>query len=69
MLFEPFVSVVNPPKKSALRLATLVVEATTNGAVPVATVDINCPVTLAFPAVILPVTANDVNVPTEVILG
>ena len=36
---------------------------------PVVTVDINCPVTLAFPAVTLPVTASELNVPTDVILG
>ena len=36
---------------------------------PVATVLINWPVTLAFPAVTLPVTLSELNVPTLVILG
>ena len=63
------VAVPAKPAVAAFRLATWVVEDTTRGAVPVATVEINCPVTLAFPAVTLPVTANDVSVPTEVMLG
>ena len=40
---------------AAAKLATVVVDDTTNGAVPVATVDISCPVTAKLPALALPV--------------
>jgi hypothetical protein len=40
---DPGAAKVAPFKDEAFRLATLVVEATTKGAVPVATVEVNCP--------------------------
>jgi hypothetical protein len=39
-----------------LKLATGVVDVTTNGAVPVATVEVNCPVTLKLVPVAAPIT-------------
>lgn len=41
-----------PSNKSALRLVTLVVEATEKGAVPVATVDANWAVKVLIPAIV-----------------
>ena len=60
-----------PSSKSAFRFVTSVVLATVNGAVPVTTLLCNLeadtkPVMFAFPPVILPVTSNDISVPTEV---
>ena len=42
----PGVAKVAPPRKEALRLATVVVEATTKGAVPEERVEVNCPLIL-----------------------
>jgi len=39
-----------------LKLATGVVEVTTKGAVPVATVEVNCPLTLKLVPVAVPIT-------------
>ena len=87
-------AVVALPAVATLKLATCVVDVTTNGAVPVANVLVICPVALTvvnapvlavvapivplcapnvgaltLPAPILPVTVNELNVPTEVMLG
>ena len=51
------------PAVAAFRFATCVVEVTINGAVPVATFDVN------VLAVTVPVTPSDDNVPVEVIFG
>ena len=68
------VAVLNPSSKSAFKFVTLVVDATTNGAVPVATFDSNVeattlPAVLRLPALALPVTVNEVNEPTLVMFG
>ena len=47
---------VAPFNDEALRLATLVVLLITNGAVPVATVEVNCPLTLRLVPVAVPIT-------------
>jgi len=47
---------VAPLKEEALRLAILVVLLTTSGAVPVATVEVNCPVTIKLVPVAVPIT-------------
>lgn len=47
---------VAPLKEEALRLATLVVLLTTKGAVPVVTVEVNCPLTLRLVPVAAPIT-------------
>ncbi len=49
---------VAPLSEEALRLATLVVDATTKGAVPVANVDVSCPVRLC----VMPATLSAVSV-------
>ena len=56
-------SALYPSSKSAFRLVTLVVEVTTRGAVPTATVEVN------RDAVAVPVTPNEVSVPTDVMFG
>jgi len=73
------VAVSKPSNVSAFKFATLVVDVTTNGAVPVAIFDISCGVvTLAvantcavpkLPVFALPLTLSDDNVPTLVIFG
>jgi len=52
----PGAAKVAPLKEEALRLATLVVLLTTSGAVPVATVEINCSLTLRLVPVAAPIT-------------
>ena len=59
---------------ATFKLATRVVEVTVNGAVPVATFEVSvlattAPAVLRLPALALPVTASEVNVPTLVMLG
>jgi len=52
----PGAAKVAPFKEEALRLAILVVLLTTSGAVPVATVEVNCPVTTKLVPVAVPIT-------------
>lgn len=51
-----FVALVAVPAVAAFRLATWVVEDTTRGAVPVATVEVSCPDTLRLVPVAAPMT-------------
>jgi len=48
-LFPPELDVSLPSNKSAFKFATFVVEATSNGAVPVDTVDLTTPVKVETP--------------------
>jgi len=65
----PGLEKVAPFKEEAFRLATLVVEATTNGAVPVARVEVNCPEIVrpvSVPSDVIFVCAALVTVPAVV---
>ena len=66
--------VLYPSNRSALRFVTLVVDATTKGAVPVATFDSSVlattlPDVVKLPEVVFPVTERAVRVPTLVMFG
>ena len=68
------VTVPAVPAVAAFKLATCVVEATVSGAVPVATFEVSvlattAPAVFRLPALALPVTAREVNVPTDVMFG
>jgi len=56
-------AVVALPAVATFRFATCVIEVTVNGAVPVATFD------TSVEAVTVPLTPNEVNVPTDVMFG
>jgi hypothetical protein len=60
--------------RATYKLGTTVVEVTTSGAVPVATLEVSvlattAPAVFKLPALALPVTVSDVSVPVDVMLG